>query len=163
MQVPRKPLSLRIKVVLCALLATAVLFALSIGSTADYGRSPAGRRMASAHLRVLAAAEAANAYRAKSGRFPSNSHELLMAVKGVGLSPSVPADWIDPNGQNIVDSWGTPLTIRATRSAFAVIAAGPDQQFGTDDDIIEVGKWSPETPFLFSDSPQTEPTSRQSR
>lgn len=36
-----------------------------------------------------------------------------------------------------IDPWGTPYILQSTRDSVAVISAGPDLEYGTDDDIRE--------------------------
>lgn len=40
-------------------------------------------------------------------------------------------------GSDGVDGWGTPYTLIREPDSVAVVSAGPDREFGTDDDISE--------------------------
>lgn len=43
------------------------------------------------------------------------------------------------------DSWGTRYQLRVRGNNFEVISAGPDGQFGTDDDLVRTGTVGPST------------------
>ncbi len=50
--------------------------------------------------------------------------------------------WLDrryPQERSRHDAWGTRYRLEVTGESFRVIAAGPDGEFGTDDDIVREG------------------------
>ncbi len=65
---------------------------------------------------------------ASQGRLPSGTGEFDA--------------WMDdryPSESSRMDGWGTRYRLEVVGSTFRVISAGPDQEFGTDGDIVREG------------------------
>lgn len=45
-----------------------------------------------------------------------------------------------------IDPWGVPYAMRPTRDSVAVVSAGPDREFGTDDDILQTIRYGEPSP-----------------
>lgn len=45
-----------------------------------------------------------------------------------------------------IDPWGTPYIMQATRDSVGVVSAGPDLEYGTEDDIVQKIRYAEPTP-----------------
>lgn len=94
-----------------------------------------------AYVELLTSLDGAEKYYQKVGRLPTDARELREAV--LELSPLAKKqiqELIDANSTELVDPWGTPLSITNSSHSVIVTSAGPDKKFGTGDDIIETRK-----------------------
>ena len=71
---------------------------------------------------------AIDAYEIEAGRFPTDLKQLTLATQDRG--PLI-------QSANISDSWGTEFQYNPNKGSFQyeIRSAGPDMQFGTEDDI----------------------------
>jgi hypothetical protein len=54
--------------------------------------------------------------------------------------------WLDQRYQQVrsrEDAWGTRYQLRSRGESFDVVSAGPDREFGTDDDLVRTGSAVP--------------------
>lgn len=104
------------------------------GPISPPARIPEAQRLRmKARLRVRVAADAAVRFRSVFGKTPNNAGELNRA-----LMLMIPSK--DPNNEwafqrQIVDPWGTALSVRETPESLTITSAGPDKIMGTEDDI----------------------------
>jgi hypothetical protein len=84
------------------------------------------------------AAEASFTYYRRNHKLPLNrGGELWAAILEAHPSKEEISGWFDANLQEVVDPWGTPLSIQGSSQSVTITSAGPDKKFGTSDDIIE--------------------------
>jgi type II secretion system protein G len=75
-------------------------------------------------------------YSQDCGSYPEADHGLTCLLTNPGA-----ANWNGPyiRGQDLpADAWGTPIAYLATQRAVTLLSAGPDQCFGTSDDIVQI-------------------------
>ena len=106
-------------------------------SVPPYSPSTSARARLTAEMRVGLAAEAWLTYYKKNHKLPLNKGELWNAILEMHPPKEESSKWFDPNLQEVVDPWGTPLSIQESSQNIIVTSAGPDKRFGTDDDILE--------------------------
>jgi len=87
---------------------------------------------------VLKLNAALTSYRTLAGSYPSDAQGLEALVTKPTTSPK-PKMWTQQFDEIPLDPWETPYKYRRSGSKDSrkpeVISAGPDKQFGTDDDI----------------------------
>lgn len=49
-------------------------------------------------------------------------------------------------GEDGIDPWGIPYAMWPTRDSVAVVSAGPDREFGTDDDVLQTIRYGEPSP-----------------
>ena len=99
---------------------------------------PTGNRTESqvkaTRVRVVAVSTAIRVFELDCGRYPTEQEGLKALTENPGLK-----HWYGPyiRGENaLVDQWDIPLRYSSpTGRDHSVFSAGPDKQFGTDDDI----------------------------
>ena len=85
---------------------------------------------------IIALDSAVDCYQ-RTGKLPANARELREAILEMHPPKEQISEWIGANSREVVDPWGTPLSIQTSSQSLIVMSAGPDKTFGTNDDIIE--------------------------
>jgi len=130
----------RTLILICGVIAAVLLAVLASVNISVPPNPPSARARAKlmAEMRVGLAVEASFAYYRRNHKLPLNrGGELWAAILEAHSPKEEIGGWFDANIQEVVDPWGTPLSIRESSGSVIITSAGPDRKFGTSDDIIE--------------------------
>lgn len=112
------------------LLVVAILGILATVVVVNFSGKQKGAMIKAARASIGAICTAVDMYEVDNGNFPSGLQNLLSA--------SGEPNWNGPylRGGLPSDPWGTPFNFAGQGdSSYVVTSAGPDTQYGTDDDI----------------------------
>jgi len=119
------------------------------------------RRGVAEHALVLAQGSLVN-FRLHCDRFPSSSEGLSALLKDPGLKGwHGPYDLLGVPGKQLLDPWGNAFRYSVRDDVAAVVSAGPDATFDTEDDMkvtakpypLPAGRWRPPAPVYSPDGP----------
>ena len=88
----------------------------------------------SAKLAMNQIGQSLQLYRVHNAGYPTTAQGLDALVTNPGSAKSWRGPYIEKNKLN--DPWGTQFGYESDGRSYTVICAGPDKQFGTEDDIF---------------------------
>lgn len=63
----------------------------------------------------------------------------LVRNRNIGQSPPAPSelrDYLTKHDIEPLDAWGAPLLLEQEPDSLSILSAGPDMEYGTDDDLV---------------------------
>lgn len=114
------------------LLVVAILGILAAVVVGNFGQHGETARIRATRASISAISTQADVFQLDVGRLPNSLDELVN-------QPSGAANWNGPyirGGMAAMnDAWGTQINFKPEGNTYKLVSAGPDTQFGTDDDI----------------------------
>jgi len=115
-----------------------VVFAISHASLFHRGSSKGGDIIGTADLELRSFETVLESYKEISGRYPTEKQGLIALVKKPEINP-LPERWIQLFRDLELDPWDSPYRYhypgKQNPNKPEIISAGPDRQFGTEDDL----------------------------
>lgn len=113
------------------LLAVAIVAVLATGAAISIPRMLEDSKIKAAQTSVMALRDAVIAYNLSYGKYPSNLEAL--ADDSGGKDPIIDSE------DMLIDPFGTEYKLEGKGKRIVIVSAGPDCEFGTEDDIKSSG------------------------